>query len=141
MPTAKTPPMPRKVQRTANLKSESSRGTIRGTTPSEGAQKLAKAVLNPAPKRRGRPPGKTEKPPAQPTDFSKFSAEQLLTVDQVREYLAISEWLARRLIKKGEIVAVYIGDNMQRVRYCDLKEFVENRRGTPKKRRGRRTLP
>lgn len=83
------------------------------------------------PKRRGRPPA--TKPPARPTDFSKIAPDQLLTVEQVCEYLAISEWFARRLIKQRELTAVYIG-SIQRVKFSDLKAFIEQRRGKRRKR-------
>jgi excisionase family DNA binding protein len=78
------------------------------------------------PKRSGRPPGKAPEKPL--PNLAITSDDQLLTISQMRQFLAISDWFARRLIKERKLPAVYLGGNIVRVRVGDLRAFIAERR-------------
>lgn len=51
-------------------------------------------------------------------------APELLTLEEVRERLKVSEWTVRRLVAKGSLRAVHIG-RLLRFRPADLRAFIE----------------
>lgn len=77
------------------------------------------------PKRRGRPPGKTARPLP---NIAEAHDDQLLTIEQVRQFLSISDWFTRRLIKEHKLPGVFLGSNVVRIRIGDLREFIAQRR-------------
>ena len=95
--------------------------------PGNGSQVGAE----PAKRRGGRPPGKAAKPPL--PNIAESHDDQLLTIDQVRQFLAISDWFTRRLIKENKLPGVFLGGNVVRIRLGDLRAFIakHRRRGHP----------
>lgn len=85
----------------------------------------------------GRPKGKSDKPALpNPLISEESNGDRLLTIDQVRQFLAVSDWLVRRLIARQELPAVAVGD-LTRVRLRDLREFIDAHRVTGPKQGGR----
>ena len=117
--------MSRRLLQNPPASPEHKKGKARGKSLLKRQSKPPGRRLPPGVPRPGRAPGKIDKPLL--PNFDTATQDQLLTVEQVCLFLSISDWLARRLIKKGELPAVYIGD-MVRVRIGDIREFIAERR-------------
>ena len=80
--------------------------------------------------RRGRSPAPDERPL---TELNGAPDNTLLTVEQARRYLNISDWFARRLIRDRTLPAIFIAHNCIRIELGELRALVENRRSVKRK--------
>lgn len=78
---------------------------------------------------RGTPPAQDERPV---TDLSSAPPDTLLTVEQARKVLNVSDWFARRLIRDKALPAIFIAHNCIRVELGELRAFIESRRTVSK---------
>jgi excisionase family DNA binding protein len=78
---------------------------------------------------QGRSPARDERPL---TDLSSAPNNTLLTVEQARKVLNISDWFARRLIRDQTLPAIFIARNCIRIELGELREFIESRRSKAK---------
>jgi len=58
-------------------------------------------------------------------------AEQLLRVDEVAEFLAVSRRSVYRLVQSGQLRCVRVGAASPRIRVGDLIAFIESQRYPP----------
>ncbi len=58
-------------------------------------------------------------------------AEQLLHLDEVAEFLAVSRRSVHRLVQRGQLRCVRVGPSSPRVRVGDLIAFVESQSTQP----------
>ncbi len=54
--------------------------------------------------------------------------EPFLTIGQVAECLAVSELTVRRIVHRGEIAAVRVGERQLRIAPYELEGYLERRR-------------
>lgn len=66
------------------------------------------------------------------TDLASAPDNTLLTVEQARKVLNISDWFARRLIRDRTLPAIFIAHNCIRIELGELREFIESRRTNKK---------
>lgn len=71
------------------------------------------------------------------TDLLNEPDNTLLTVEQTRRILAISDWFTRRLIRDRSLPAILIAPNCIRVKVGALREFIDSRDTSQDKPKGK----
>ena len=54
--------------------------------------------------------------------------DELLTVEEAAEWLAISKPTLRRILRRGEIPVVRLAKRIVRIRLSDIEEYIERNR-------------
>lgn len=61
------------------------------------------------------------------TDSGSLDDEvRLLTVDEVATILRLKPWAVNERLKSGEIPSVYLGSKSRRVRFSDLRAYIDD---------------